>query len=366
MKVIPVTKPFLPPKEEYDKYVNDIWKRNWLTNHGPLVQEFETRLAAFLNIPFSLFVTNGTIALQLAIKALELEGEIITTPFTYVATTSSIVWEGCTPIFADIDSTTLNIDASKIEKLITQHTTGIVATHVFGRPCDIDIIEKIAKKHNLKVIFDAAHAFGVKYKGKSIFEYGDISITSFHATKLLHSTEGGGLFTKSEKIHNKLRLLRNFGHTSETTFDGIGINAKNCEFHAAMGLCNLKYIAEILENRKRQSVMYKSLLKDYVRFPIIQNDLITEYNYAYFTIIFRSETETGLIKKVLEKNGIYPRRYFYPSLSSLNYIKQSCATPISDSIAPRILCLPLFHLLSDTTIFEIATIVKNHTNERMQ
>ena len=224
--MIPVTKPFLPPAEEYESYLNGIWKRNWLTNMGPLASQLEMELKDFLEVSHLLFVTNGTVALQMAIKALNLSGEVITTPFSFVATTSSIVWENCTPIFVDIEPTTLNIDAEKIESAITEKTSAILATHVYGNPCDVEKIEKIAKKHNLKVIYDGAHAFGVKINGKSIFEYGDVSTCSLHATKLYHSIEGGLLITKDPVLLKKLAYIRNFGFDGPENFAELGINVK--------------------------------------------------------------------------------------------------------------------------------------------
>src|SRR5690554_7951083 len=237
--MILVTKPFLPPQEEYQHYLNKIWQSGWLTNMGPLSKVLEKHLSEFLRVENILFVTNGTIALQMAIKALELKGEVITTPFSFVATTSSIVWEGCTPVFVDIDPNSLNIDANKIEAAITPNTSAILATHVYGNPCDVKAIEAIAKKYNLKVIYDAAHAFGVEVYGKSIFEYGDISICSLHATKLYHSTEGGLIFAKDAAVHRKLTYIRNFGISGFYEFAELGINGKNSEYHAAMGLVNL-------------------------------------------------------------------------------------------------------------------------------
>ena len=259
-KMIPVTKPFLPPQDEYRAYLDKIWDNQWLTNMGPLSKELEQQLASHLRIKETLFVTNGTIALQMAIKALDLTGEIITTPFSFIATTSSIVWEGCTPVFVDIDPESLNIDADKIEAAITPHTQAILATHVYGNPCDVDKIQQIADRYNLKVIYDAAHAFGVEINGKSIFEYGDISTCSLHATKLYHSIEGGLIFSKEAKVFQKLRSIRNFGFAGPETFDELGINGKNSEFHAAMGLVNLKYIKEICQKRKTLTEHYDTLL----------------------------------------------------------------------------------------------------------
>jgi dTDP-4-amino-4,6-dideoxygalactose transaminase len=353
--MIPVTKPFLPPKEEYDAYLQGIWHRQWLTNNGPLVNELELKLKDYLKVKHLLYLSNGTIALQIAIKALGLKGEIITTPFSYVATTSSIVWEGCEPVFVDIDRRTLNIDPQQIEAAITKKTTAILATHVFGNPCDVEAIQVIADKHGLKVIYDAAHAFGVTYKGRSIFEFGDISTTSFHATKLFHTIEGGAVFTKDPELLRKMALLRNFGHTSSTSFDGMGINGKNSEFHAAMGLCNLNYIDDILFRRKELFQHYDSKLKNLnvSRQVLVDKD---NYNHSYYPIIFESEAMLLRELEWLEKSLIYPRRYFYPGLSSLNYIK-SKPMPISDDISKRILCLPLYHTLSKEEMDYISRIL---------
>ncbi len=283
--MIPVTKPFLPPIGEYKAYIDGVWQRNWFTNNGPLVNELELKLKEYLNLQHLLFLSNGTAALQIAIRALELKGEIITTPFTYVATVSSIVWEGCKPVFVDIDSDSLNIDPAKIEAAITKNTSAILATHVYGNPCDIDSIEKIAKKNNLKVIYDAAHCFGTKYNGKSVFAYGDISTTSFHATKLFHTIEGGAVFTNESSLLKKMDLLRNFGHNGPEDFIEVGINAKNSEIHAAMGLVNLKYIASILESRRKQSERYdRYFQRDDIR--KIESNKSAEFNYAYYPIIF--------------------------------------------------------------------------------
>ena len=344
--MINVTKPFLPPQEEYEEYISGIWKRNWLTNNGPLVNDFELKLKEYLDLKHLLFLNNGTIALQIAIKALDLKGEIITTPFSYVATTSSIVWEGCTPVFVDIDEDTFNINPELIEKAITTNTSAILATHVYGNPCDIDAIEKIAKKHKLKVIYDAAHCFGTKYKGKSVFEYGDVSTTSFHATKLFHTTEGGAVFTKDPDLLKKMAYMRNFGHNGPDAFFGVGINGKNSEFHAAMGLCNLKYVDKILSKRKSDSLYYDEKLKklNAIR-PKIQND--SDYNYAYYTIVFHTEKQLFESVEALNAHWIYPRRYFYPSLNKLNYLMSQSEMKVSDSISKKVLCLPLFFDLTN-------------------
>ncbi|MGN0002943.1 MAG: DegT/DnrJ/EryC1/StrS family aminotransferase [Sphingobacterium composti] len=342
--MIPVTKPFLPSLTAFQSYVESIWTRQWLTNNGPLVNEFEREMKNHLNLSNFLFVTNGTVALQMAIHALDLKGEIITTPFSFVATTSSIVWQGCKPVFVDIDSETLNIDVTQIEAAITPYTTAILATHVFGNPCDIEAIEAIAKRNRLKVIYDAAHCFGVNYNGKSIFSYGDVSITSFHATKLFHTIEGGGIFTKNEHLLDKINVMRNFGYSGTDTFSEVGTNAKNSEVHAAMGLCNLKHIDEILENRRELYNFYKEHLSDCdLQFQVIQTN--TDFNYSYFPVIFESEEAMLDCKLQLEKRSIFCRRYFYPSLSALPYINKK-DMPICDSIAKRIMCLPMYHTLS--------------------
>ncbi len=342
--MIPITKPFLPPINEYNEYVQGIWKRNWLTNNGPLVNELELKLKEYLEVRHLLYLNNGTIALQIAIKALELKGEIITTPFSYVATTSSIVWEGCTPVFVDIDPGTLNVDCTKIEAAITKDTSAILATHVYGNPCDIEAIQDIAQRHNLKVIYDGAHCFGTRYKGKSIFSYGDISTTSFHSTKLFHTIEGGAVFTNDANLLKKMAFMRNFGHNGPDDFAEIGINGKNSEFHAAMGLVNLKYIDEILEGRKKQSEKYDSWMGGMkVRKVKLQED--SRFNYAYYPIIF--EDEKLLLKSIdlLNANWIYPRRYFYPSLNNLRYVIKG-ETPVCDELCTKVLCLPLYDTLS--------------------
>lgn len=340
--MIPVTKPFLPPREDYRTYLEKIWDSRWLTNMGPLSVELEKKLTDFLKVQQLLFVTNGTVALQMAIKALDLKDEIITTPFSFVATTSSIVWEGCTPVFVDIDPDSLNIDASKIEAAITPKTSGILATHVYGNPCDVLTIEKIAEKHNLKVIYDAAHAFGVEVYGKSIFEYGDISTCSLHATKLYHSIEGGLVISNTPELHKKLKYIRNFGISTFYEFAELGINGKNSEFHAAMGLVNLDYIKDISAKRKSLVATYDQLLKDTsLRRPTWHPN--SENNAAYYPVIFEKEEALLAAEKILKENNIGSRRYFYPSLAdALPYLEPQ-SFPITDAVSKRVLCLPLYY-----------------------
>lgn len=352
--MIPITKPFLPPQEDYNKLLEGVWKRNWLTNMGPLSSELEMKLKSHLRVKHLLFVTNGTIALQLAIKALNLKGEIITTPFSFIATTSSIVWEGCKPVFVDIDKNSLNIDASKIEASITEKTSAILATHVYGNPCDVLAIEKIAKKHNLKVIYDAAHAFGVEVYEKSIFEYGDISTCSLHATKLYHSIEGGLVVTKNPELLRKVAFTRNFGFNGPEAFAELGINGKNSEFHAAMGLSNLKYIDEIYHKRKMLTERYdRNLQKLKTRKQIWNSE--ASINYAYYPLVFENEELMHKCIKRLKGAEIFTRRYFYPSLAKVLPYLEPTEMPITDDIAKRVLCLPLYY---DLTIEEVDLICR--------
>jgi len=354
--MINVTKPKLPPLDEYVQYLRGIWEREQLTNNGPLVLELEAKLREFLNVQYLWFLSNGTVALQIAIKALNLKGEIITTPFSYVATTSSIVWENCEPIFVDIEPDSLTIDPNLIEDKITESTSAILATHVYGNPCDVLAIQKIANAHNLKVIYDAAHAFGVKYKGSSILEYGDFSTLSFHATKLFHTVEGGAIVTNNPDLAHKASYLRNFGHNGQEEFFGLGINGKNSEFHAAMGLCLLPMVKDIISCRKKISEKYDELLKD---IPIAKPKIreYTEYNYSYYPIFFKSEESLLRVRANLNKRGIFPRRYFYPSLSKLPYVSNQ-HVPVSEDVSRRVLCLPLFLGLEDDKISEISDIIR--------
>ena len=352
--MIPVTKPFLPPIEEYQSYLKGIWQRQWLTNMGPLASELEMKLKAQLHLKHLLYVTNGTVALQMAIKALDIKGEIITTPFSFVATTSSIVWEGCTPVFVDIDPETLNIDATLIEASITPNTTAILATHVYGNPCDVVMIEKIAKKHNLKIIYDGAHAFGVKVNDKSIFEYGDISTCSLHATKLYHSIEGGIIVTNNATLLKKLAYIRNFGFSGPESFAELGINGKNSEYHAAMGLANLNHIQAIHDKRRELTEHFDEKLKGLKAFkPKWHRN--SNLNYAYYPIVIESEELLLKIKTTLDAHEIFTRRYFYPSLANtLPYLEKK-DMEVTDSISKRVLCLPLYF---DLTLEEVDLIAR--------
>jgi dTDP-4-amino-4,6-dideoxygalactose transaminase len=354
--MIPLNKPFLPPLDDYNRLVEEIWKRNWLTNHGPLVKGFEKKISEYLGISTMVFVNNGTTALQVAIKALNLQGEIITTPFSYAATTNAIVWGKCSPVFVDIDQNSLNIDPSNIEPAVTPATTAILATHVYGNPCDVVAIQHIADKHGLKVIYDAAHCFGIRYLDDSIYKWGDISVASFHATKLFHTIEGGGLFCKDGKLRKKLRQLINFGHDGPYRFTEAGINGKNSEFHAAMGLCNLEYADKILEKRKFLTECYNSGLNNV---PVARQSLRegTRYNYSYLPILFETESDLETAETSLSQAEVQTRRYFKPSLDLLPYTKKS-DLPVAHSVSNRILCLPLYFDLSEEDVFSVCGIIK--------
>lgn len=356
--MINVTKTFLPPIEKYTAQIERIYQTHQLTNRGKLVLELEEKLRNHLNVSNILITTNGTLPLQIALKLLGGKGEVITTPFSYVATTASIEWEGCKPVFVDIHPDTFTIDETKIENAITENTTCILATHVFGNPCNIEAIDKIAKKHNLKVIYDAAHCFDVKYKNKSIFEYGDVSTCSFHATKLFHTGEGGAVFCKDPELFKQVYFSHNFGHKTQEEFDGLGINAKISELQAAMGLAVLPYVPSLIQKRTEVHNYYRKLLNDSCVFQSIQPE--TVQNYSYFPVLFKSEEVVLEVKSKLGESNIFPRRYFYPSLNNLPYVSK-VKMPISEDVASRILCLPLYHDLEKESIEQIVTIINNCT-----
>ena len=356
----PVTKTYLPPLEDYTSQLERIWQDGIVTNNGLLIKELAGKLNQYLNTPYIELVANGTLALQLAIKALGLKGEVITTPFSYVATTTALIWENCTPIFVDIEEKTFCIDADKIEAAITERTSAILATHVYGYPCNVKIIEEIAKKHDLKVVYDGAHAFGVKLNGKSIFDYGDVSTLSFHATKLFHTIEGGALVCRDKELVQKINLMKKFGHIGEDKYLEVGINAKMSEVHAAMGLCVLPKLNEIIANRRAISEYYNDLLKG-CRLSLPQILAESEYNYGYFPVVFATQNQMMQVRQSLIDNNIMPRRYFYPSLNTIKYLgfksKQKC--PISESISARVLCLPLYHDLNLNIVEKICSVVSS-------
>jgi len=355
--MINVTKTFFPPITDYQKQVQRIWDNQWLTNRGSLALELEEKLAEYLALQQSkmIIMNNGTIPLQIALKLLGKGGEIITTPFSYVATTAAIVWENCTPVFVDIHPDYLTIDETKIEAAITDKTTCILATHVFGNPCNIEAIEAIAMKHNLKVIYDAAHCFGVNYKGKSIFEYGDISTCSFHATKLFHTGEGGALFTKDPELYHKSFYSHTFGHLGPLDYHGVGINGKISELQAAMGLTVLPHMELIIQERKKVVDFYITNL-NFGKIQSFQLEENTTWNYSYYPVIFESEDILIQVQQILNSKDIYPRRYFYPSLNKIEYTNGD-KMPFSESIAERIICLPLYLGLTEKDLEEIVNLI---------
>lgn len=338
--MIPVTKTYLPPIEEYQSILKRAWDKQWMTNRGELVLELEAKLRQYLGVKNILVTNNGTVPLQIALRLLADGGEVITTPFSYVASTASIVWENCTPVFVDIHPEYLTIDETLIEAAITPRTTAILATHVFGNPCAIEEIERFSTKYNLKVIYDGAHAFGVRYQGNSVFDYGDVSTCSFHATKLFHTGEGGALFCKDDALNRRMYYSHNFGHKGQLEFHGLGINGKVSELQAALGLSLLPYMPEILAVRKKVVDFYDEHL-DFSRLQKLKIRESTVWNYSYYPVIF--QTEKLLLETQARMNAldIFPRRYFYPSLNTLPYV-QSKKMEVSESIAARILCLPLY------------------------
>lgn len=357
--MINVTKTFLPPQEEYNLLVKRAWDKVWLTNRGELTLELEQKLTAYLDVANIIVTNNGTIPLQIALKLFGGNGEIITTPFSYVATSAAILWENCTPVFVDIHPEYLTIDETKIEAAITPKTTGILATHVFGNPCHVDAIETIAKKHNLKVIYDAAHCFGVQYNNQSIFNYGDVSTCSFHATKLFHTGEGGAMFCKDKEIYHQLFYSHNFGHNGPLDFYGLGINAKISELQSAMGLAVFPYMSHILYERKKV-VDYYLLHLNFQVLKTIKIRANTNWNYSYFPIIFETEEKLLNVQTILNQNEITPRRYFYPSLNRIEYINSDDEMPISESVASRILCLPLYVGLSEEELIKIVALINQN------
>ena len=352
--MIAVTKTFLPPFEEYTTQLKRAWDKAWITNNGELVNELEAKLKEYLGVKHLLFCTNGTIVLQMALKVLGLSKEIITTPFSYVATTNAILWEKCKPVFVDINKNDFCIDVTKIEAAITKDTEAILATHVYGYPCDVEAIENIAAKYNLKVIYDAAHSFAAEYKNKQVLSYGDISTCSFHATKLFHTVEGGCIITNDDAIAEQLILFRSFGHIGDNYYS-LGVNGKNSEFHAAMGLCNLPHLPSIIDRRKIISELYGELLSGTITRPHPLD--LTVYNYAYFPVVFKNEEQLLLVKKTLEENNILSRRYFYPSLNKLPFIENASSCPVSEDISSRVLCLPLYDSLTLDEVKEICRII---------
>ncbi|MBR0237056.1 MAG: DegT/DnrJ/EryC1/StrS family aminotransferase [Thermoguttaceae bacterium] len=352
---INVTRSYSPPAEEYQQYVSKILETSVFTNNGPYLQKLEKELKDYLNVPYLQFVTNGTVAIQLALRALGItEGEIITTPFSYVATTSAILWERCSPVYVDIEPNSFCINPELIESAITPKTRAILAVHVFGIPCNTEAIADIGNKHGIPVIYDAAHAFGCVYKGKSLLSYGDVSTCSFHATKLFHTIEGGAVICRDEAVHKRADLAKRFGHNGDDHYC-LGINAKASELQAAMGLCNLPHVKEIIADRKKSVELYDSLFQGKFQRPILPEGL--EYNYSYYPVVFKSEEELLQVKETLESENIFIRRYFYPTLNKLPYLDKYYPCPVSEDVSNRIACLPLYYGLEKDVISKIVSLI---------
>jgi len=356
--VINVTKTWLPPQERYLAIMNRAWQKGWITNNGELVLELEAALRQKLQVNHLQFTGNGTVVLQMALKALgHAGGEIITTPYSYVATAHSIQWEGFTPVFADIDAHTFCINPALVEAAITPRTRAILATHVYGVPCNTDALEAIGHRHNLPVIYDAAHAFGTMWQGKSLLAYGDMSTCSFHATKIFHTVEGGCIISHDAALSAKLDGYRQFGHKGDDHFS-IGINGKNSELHAAMGLAILPDMPALIAQRKALFEQYEQALKG-LPLQLLQPKSVEGlvWNYAYFPVLFASETEMLRVKTALEAVDIFPRRYFYPALNTLPFYGPSASCPIAESVASRMLCLPFYNGLEAAVVERVAGIV---------
>ncbi|TAF97208.1 MAG: DegT/DnrJ/EryC1/StrS family aminotransferase [Cytophagia bacterium] len=356
--MINVTKTYLPNFDQYVGYLKEIWDRAQLTNDGPMARRLEAELKQYLGIDHLYFCGNGTIVLQIALKMLKKQGEVITTPCSYVATTNAIIWENCTPVFADIDAATFCINPDLVEAAITERTIAIMATHVYGNACDVERLQKIADKHGLALIYDGAHAFGVKLNGRSLLSYGNFTTCSFHATKLFHTVEGGMIVMGDPTIDPEVKFMRSFGHQGNDYFS-VGVNAKNSEIHAAMGLCNLPQVPHLIAARKAICDLYDAQLNlSKLQRPILVPGL--EYNYAYYPVVFESEEKLEEVCAALAQSQIIPRRYFYPSLNTLPFLKTTQPCPVSESICERVVCLPLHAELPHEDVLRIAAIINQN------
>lgn len=361
--MITTTRPDLPPLEEYVEYLKRIWASNWLTNDAEHVRLLKRKLTEYLQVKDLVLVSNGTLAIQLALRGLDIKGEVVTTPFTFPATTNAILWERLTPVFADIEPETFNIDPREVEKRITEKTSAILAVHVFGNPCYVKELQEIAQKHDLRLIYDAAHAFDVEYENQSVLNYGDLSTLSFHATKVFHTIEGGAIIGKDEKLTEKLSLMRDHGIKSEKQVALVGTNAKMNEFQAVMGLCNLEYVREKIQQRKRLYEYYKRELSQYVKF---QKITASRYNYSFMPVCFEDAEERDRVYSKLRMNGIEPRKYFFPLTANFDYFKKEGVDLVrkyhlgkASDIASRILCLPLYPDLETTDVDRVIEMTRS-------
>ena len=362
--MIYVTKPYLPPLEEMMPYLEKIWESGIISNSGPFHQELETQMCDYLGVDHISLFSNATIALLVAVKALNITGEVITTPFSFVATAHSLLWNNVTPVFIDIDPISLNMDPTKIEAAITSKTTGIMPVHVYGRPCDVDEIEKIATKNKLKVIYDAAHAFGVNCHGGSVLNHGDLSVVSFHATKVFNTFEGGAIVCKDSKTKQYIDKLKNFGFAGENNVIQVGINGKMSEFNAALGLIQLKHIDDVIEKRRFIDCTYRNSIEKILGLSCLEDTGEYRKNYSYFPIIVQADyaLTRDELYEFLKANGIYTRRYFYPLISDFSmYSDLSSANrenlKIAAAHADKILCLPIYPDLTEDVVNHICKLL---------
>lgn len=365
-KPITVTQPTLPPLEEYVELLRDIWSRKWLTNNGHYHKELEQALADCLGVKYVSLFCNGMIALQVGLQALEIDGEVITTPFSFPATTHALWWSHCTPVFGDIHPATCNIDPAMIESVITPRTSAILPVHVYGTPCDVDAIQRIADTYGLKVFYDAAHAFGVRLNGRSILTHGDLSMLSFHATKVFSTAEGGALVTNDPKLKERIDYLKNFGFAGETTVIAPGTNGKMNELQAALGLVNLKHVPESIDRRLNIDRLYRELLEDVPGIRLLATPKNVQRNGAYFPV-FVDKERYGMSRdelyEHLKAQGIYGRRYFYPLISTYPMYRelptaQSSHLPVATRVADEVLCLPLYAELDVDDARSIAGVIR--------
>lgn len=361
-----VTQPFLPPLKEFTPYLEDIWERKWLTNNGYYHQELEKALCDYLGVKYLSLFSNGTLALITALQALRISGEVITTPFSFVATTHALWWNGINPVFVDIEPDFYNLDPKKIESAITPKTTAILAVHVYGNPCYVEEIQSIADKYGLKVIYDACHTFGVKLEGSGLANFGDLSVLSFHATKVFNTFEGGAIICHDEKMKKRIDFLKNFGFADEVTVVAPGINAKMNEIQAAFGLLQLKYIKQILDSRSRVAGLYNSRLQtiEGINLPQFRTDV--EYNYSYYPILVDRQKyghSRDDLYEYLKSEGIFTRRYFYPLISSFSTYQSLPSAnlsniPVASKVSEMVLCLPIYPDLSDSDVDQIISAIE--------
>lgn len=365
-KQITVTSPLLPDLEEFNQLLKEIWDSKWITNNGRFHQKLEIVLAEYLKVPYISLFTNGTLPLITALQALRITGEVITTPYSFVATTHSLWWNGIKPVFVDIDPKTCNLNPDKIEAAITPRTTAIMPVHCYGRPCDTERIQEIADQYGLKVIYDAAHAFGVEVNGESLLKAGDMSTLSFHATKVYNTIEGGALIMHDEQTKKRIDYLKNFGFAGETKVVAPGINSKMDELRAAYGLLNLKQVDRAIDARRRVANHYREGLRDVVGIRFFDDMPNVRHNYSYFPI-FIDEEQYGMTRDELyfkmKEHGVFGRRYFYPLISTFSTYRGlessseenlSCATVMANSV----ICLPMYHVLEECDVARVLKVIQ--------